>query len=427
MPTEAWFRNPDYYIKECLETGVQNIVWDKGYLFKRSIDVTSFMDLYYSGQSYRALVVEADNTFELRPGYTLRNPYATYPTWAYGDDISILEELMEKNSVDGQEHRVIVSDLPVVNYGLGRKFMRILRELQEEYEHCILHVHGLYSYRVLFGLGYASVDFEPRETAKKGKVYLPNGREMTYEKACEEPQWITLLGFQPHELSVPRNRCMYNIKSVMWAGQHFRENVRFKHRGFTHVNPDDPSQNLPEDQLIFMKRKKPKDGDKFHCDFCSLQLSCKYFRTGAICAVPDSEPQALATFFKTRDADTIIEGLGTLLAAQTRRAEKGLDRESENDDKLDPEVTKIINAVFDRGVTLAKLLNPTLGVPPRGQGIPIPQGGNSQALTSQIVQELVSRGVKLEDITEEMVLSLLNGGAQQAAIEAAAEHHAQSA
>jgi hypothetical protein len=78
-----------------------------------------------------------------------------------------------------------------------------------------------------------------------------------------------------------------------------------------------------------------------------------------VCIVPDSESQELAQFFKTRDSETIIEGLGTLLAVQSRRLQVGLlDENAEGE--LNPEVTKIVNTLFDRGVKLAKLVNPDL-------------------------------------------------------------------
>ena len=97
VATEVWCRNPDYYIKECLEVGVQKIVWDRGFLYKKSIEPTRFMDLYYGNLDYRMLVIEAEQTYELRPGFTMANPYCEYPTWSYGDDMAMLEELMEKN------------------------------------------------------------------------------------------------------------------------------------------------------------------------------------------------------------------------------------------------------------------------------------------------------------------------------------------
>lgn len=424
--TEVWIRNPEYCVKECLEVGMSRIVWDKGYLAPRSLDAKKFMDLYYAGQDYRVLVIDDENTVELRPGSTLDRPFAVYPSWSYGDEISVLEELLESNVADdadnlqddrvpyglrpvaGQEHRVVLTNLPPASTGLGRRFFRVIRELQEEYPKAIIHAHGLYGFKTMFGLGYGSVDVEPREIAKKGRVIFPSGKEVTYEKAAEEPQWITLLGFQPHELKVPRNRCMYNIKSAEWAGRHFLENVRFKHKGSVEVDPDRPTAKLATNKVIFTRRSKAEEGDKFLCDTCSLQTSCKYFRTGAICAVPDSEPQPLSYYFQTRDAETIISGLGTLLATQTHRLERGMKNESENDDKLDPEVTKILNGIFDRGVTLAKLLNPALSKPAVQITNNTLNAGSPQQLMAAIVDALEAQGIPRANITPEMIEAVMN-------------------
>lgn len=420
-----WFRNPNLYVRECLEVGVELIAWDRPFLLKHSLDPVKFMDLYYQGQPWRMLVIDDECTVEIKPGFSQDRPVAVYPSWSYGDDFSLLEELVASNVADdeqacndertpahrrprpGQEHRVVITNTPLATTGLGRKFFRVLRELQDEHPDTIIHVHGLYSYRVMFGLGYRSVDAEPRELAKKGKVSFPNGAELTFEKAAEQPQWINLLGMTPVDLKVPRNRCMYNIRSLRWAAKHFRENVRFKHNGFQHINPEDPTTRLPTNNFIFMKRQTPREGDKFLCDACSLQTSCKYFRTGAICAVPDSEPQELATFFATRDADTIITGLGTVLAAQARRATRGMEKEAEDDDKLDPEVTKLLDNVFNNGVKLAKLVNPALNGQGKPGGLNLTQinvnQGPPQAIMAQIMDALVASGIPRDEITPDMV------------------------
>ena len=40
--------------------------------------------------------------------------------------------------------------------------------------------------------------------------------------------------------------------------------------------------------------------------------------------MPGSEPAELAKHFKTRDSDQIIDGLGTLLALQANRLDRGV-------------------------------------------------------------------------------------------------------
>jgi hypothetical protein len=428
--TEVWVRNPQLCIKECLEVGISDIVWDRGFLVGHSIEPRLFLNLYYGTYPWRALIVDPHLGSPLVDWtHDFDNPLAVFPTWAYGDDWSLLEEMMEhdpgqddsvvndlsippsQRPVAGQEHRVVITDCPSGSTGVGRKFFRSLRELTEEYPEVKLHVHGLYSFRLMFGLGFPSVDIDPRPLAKKGKVMMPTGRELLYEAAAEQPHWVALMGFYTYDLKIPRNRCIFNIKSALWASEHFQENVKFKHKGFEHVDPDDPMHTIRQNKVIITKRRQVQEGDKFLCETCSLQTACKYFREGAVCSVPDSEPAELATFFNTRDSDTIIQGLGVLIASQTRRLERGMTAETEDDDgKLDPEVTKLANNIFNQGHKLAKLINPALTPKPNlnlkfaSQTINV---SNPAELMAAIIGELESRGVKRENITQEMVMSLL--------------------
>lgn len=144
--------------------------------------------------------------------------------------------------------------------------------------------------------------------------------------------------------------------------------------------------------------------------------------------MPDSDPQPLSNYFQTRDADTIISGLGTLLAAQTHRLEAGMKRESDNDDKLDPEVTKILNGVFDRGVVLAKLLNPALTKPTVQINHNTLNAGSPQQLMASIVDALEAQGIPRDKITPEMIEAVINEqqGLQQKAIEVASTERAAS-
>jgi hypothetical protein len=430
VATEVWFRNPNNYIRELIEVGTSNIVWDRGFVYKRKIDPVKFAKLY-SIPAYRMLLVGDQGSAEFRPGDELDKPCAVYPTWMYGNPPELLEELMMTNVADvegactdpsvpedlrphiGQEHRVIVANIPPATTGPSRKFLRHLQELQEEYPDCILHVHGLYSYRLAFGMGYGAADMESRSLAQKGHVMLPNGKDIAHERTVGCSQWVTLLGMSPVELAVPRNRCMYNIRSAMWAGAHWDENIAFKSKG--KAEPDTTSAIAPLPTTARVHSGIAQTGDKFHCDTCSLQTTCKYFRSGGVCSIPDSEPASLARMFKTRDSDMIIEGLGTLLAAQTRRLERGIEDEDDMGE-LDPEVTKIINTLFANGVKLAKLVNPALaggpkvGVFVQGNGAQVGiAGANPKALVSAMVAELEARGISRDKITPDMIAGLVAG------------------
>src|SRR5689334_16934386 len=323
MATEVWFRNPDNYVRELVECGVGNIAWDRGMLVKKSIDPDKHASLYFGRAiPYRILLIGDQGTAELGPDNPISQPKGVYPTWRYGEDATLLEEIVsrpvgndraicsdlsvpvDERPVFGQEHRVIITDIPNASTGPGRKFLRFVKELQEDYRDCILHLHGLYSFRLAFGMGYGAADFEPRTAAQKGKVHLPSGREERYEAAQAHPKWVTALGFKPVDLAIPRNRCMYNIKSAIWAGENYEKLYKFRTTGGGPVDftSSDADFKPSETKTILMSRKSPKDGDQFHCDTCSLQNDCKYQRAGAVCSVPGAEPTELAKFFKTRDS-----------------------------------------------------------------------------------------------------------------------------
>lgn len=448
MTTQVFWRNPEYYIKECLELNESLIAFDRGYLINRSLDPDRWAGLYFGTQEYRVLIVDQNGSPELRLGNAQGNPHAVYPTWSYGDDFNDLEAMCENaigldeeacedksistefRPVLGQEHRVIVTDLPPATAGPVRRVLKLIKELQQDYYECIIHVHGLYGFRSMFNGGYGAVDYDPRTLASKGKVVLGSGKEMTYEQAARVIQWVSLVGARPAELKVPRNRCMFNMKSAKWAAENFTQDVKFKTSGYHQVNPDSAVAIHPTTGNVRTKNLPVLSGDKFLCDTCSLQDTCKYFRVGEVCSIPGSEPSQLARMFKTRDADTIIDGLGSVLAVQTERLQRGAAEEDEYGE-LDPEVTKIVNSILTHGNKLAKLINPALNGGPK-VGVFLNGGSATIAadpkqMVAGLVRELEAQGIDREKITEEMIMRLMAPN-DQTAIEtksqAAAEREA---
>lgn len=441
MTTEVWFRNPDLYVKELVECGVTRIAWDRGYLIKKRIDPIKHAQLYY-GQAlpWELLLVGEQGTAHLDATHDVTKPLAVYPTWQYGDNAGILEEIMaspvglnpdhctdmsvpvDERPVFGQEHRVVVTEIPPSTTGPGRKFLRFLKELQEDHPNCKVHVHGLYSYQIAFGFGFGAADMEVRTLASKGKVMVPAGREMKYEAVAKNPQWCTVLGFKPVELAVPRNRCMYNIKSAVWAAENYVKLYKFKTQGDAPLDTttSDADYTPPETGRHLTSSSKPQNGDQFLCDTCSLQNECKYSRAGAVCSVPGADPVPLSNYFNSRDSGLIIDGLGTLLAAQTKRLERGMQDEEEFGD-LSPEVTKMLNQLFTNGVKLAQLVDPNLRGGARVQvnvgagGQAAVSTGNPKQFIAAVVRELESQGHKRENITEEMIQGVLEGMADPSA------------
>lgn len=438
MATEVWFRNPHNYVLELTEVGAPfRVVWDRGILVKKHIDAQKHAALYFGENAdWRVLLVGPQGTAELDSSHSLENPLAVYPTWEHGEDLAILEEMMsnplgededaceadvpvDQRPVRGQEHRVIVTNLPNAHLSANRPFFRKLKELQEDYPECILHIHSMYSYRIMFGSGFASVDVEPRSDAANGRVILPSGKIMAYARTVGCTQWVNLLGMSVTDLKIPRNRCIYNIKSAQWAGEHFTEDVRFKTKGKAEVDPSAPTAVMPTTARSRTSLAiSPKQGDKITCDTCSLAVGCKFFRVGAVCSVPGSETSELAKYFQSRDSSRIIDALGTVLAAQTNRLQRGMEDEDEYGE-LDPEVTKIMNQLFTNGVKLAKLIDPSLSksMVQINNGAAAVSSTNPKQLMAAVVRALEDQGVRREDITPGMVEDMLRkmGGVEQPA------------
>lgn len=422
-PVDVFFRNPFLYIRELVELRVNRIIWDRGLLVTRSVDPYRHAELYYPpSMDFEVLVSAEQGVSELRRGHTMANPWAVYPTWIPGGEtpealLRLIEEPVGDNplkyqdydlSVDarpirGQPHKIFILYPPSASTLEGRQVYRFLADVQEEHPEVTLHIHGLYGYATMFGGNFKSVDTDARITAAHKKVMLPNGREVDIPTAAKTWHWLSLIGYNARQLAVPRNRCLYNIKSALWAAEHFKENLRFKSTGFAEVDPESVDAVTPTTRNVYNSRIKPGSGDKLACDVCSLQNTCKYFRVGAVCSIPGSDPAPLARFFASRDADKIIDGLGTLLAAQSRRVERGVKMENETGE-FDPEVTKMMDGLFRNGEKLAKLLRPSLAGPKVGVAVQVQSGQTHASMgVAAAVAELEARGYDRDSITAEMI------------------------
>jgi len=429
---EVWYRNAEPYVREALEHGATLFAFNASFLERRSVDIDRFADLFLAPPlDYRMLVIAPDGTAELRRGWTRARPKAVYPTWDYKlDDIATLEELiatpvgadwaacndtrcgLHERPVYGQEHRVVITSAPGMQLGIGRRFASTIRDLQAEYPTATLHMTGLASFRVMFGLDFKSIDLDPFELGRGDMVMLPNGKRIHEKDVGRWAKWIALLGFKNADLKVPRNRTLYNMRSAEWAAEHFKEDIPFRSRGKIVVDPDAKDHVIPTTLSPMSKQVNATVGDKVHCDTCSLAPSCKYFRDGQVCSLPQSETASLAKLFRSRDADQVIDGLGAVLSVHTERLEHALDVEVEFGGKdgtpLDPEVTRLANSLFDRGVTMAKLLAPGRFTGPK---VAISVGGSAQAVeTPQVqmartIQELKGQGYTIDQITPELIAS----------------------
>lgn len=406
------------------------LVWERGGARKLGLDPVKFMELHYSAAvDYRILLVGVQGTAELRHGYGMDNPYACYPVWEYGTHtIPQLEALLRTQKIPvgnvpsevgrtGQEHRVVITRPPDASTTHGKAFLSAIKELQFEYPSAIIHLHGLYSYRGMFGSNAAAADIEPTSFSSKGKIVLPNGKVMFWEKAIDFQQWLNVVGWKYNDLAVARNRTMFNIDSAVWAGQHFNESIPFRVRSDGRdVDPHAIVATVPTVlKKTYTNLPGAQVGDKFLCDICSLAPKCKLYRDGGVCTMPNAETEGLARYFKTRDSDQIIDGLARLMEKQLDRVERAMAVE-EPEEELDPQVSKILKDLFDQGVKLAKLVDPTLNKPgvfidARHQAI---VGGTAQELVSNIIAELESQGIDRRDIDEHMVATYIANSNREA-------------
>lgn len=434
MGTQAWFRDPHSYVREMVEARVGNVAWNRGALVRRKIDPVKHAELYFGGASidWRVLAIGEQGAAEWRPGDTTEAPSAVYPVWRYEDPFSLLEELVEQPVGEdkeicategpadeipkfGQEHRVVITDLPASNLGAGRQILRMLRILQEDNPKCIIHLHGAYSWRVAFGYNLGAADVDPRFGAQKGRVCLPQGKEVPFEHLYQNVQWATVLGFAPSDLATPRNRCIYNIRSAVWAAENYGSLNAFTTRrgGRVDTTSSDAEHEPNQTKDPVAGHLKKKEGDKVVCNTCSVQDKCKNFRDGSVCTLPNAETKSLASKFGTRDAEEILDGLGALMATGAHRLERGLRLEAEDGD-IDPKVTTILNSLHAQGVTMAKMLDPSLrggakvqvNVGNGGQAAIVTQA-SPQQLVAGIMRELENKGIPRADITSEMIKNLL--------------------
>jgi len=437
--TEVWFRNPHNYVRQLAEVGGPfRVVWDRGMLVKKRIDPVQHAKLYFGEDAdVEILCIGTQGTAHLDLEHNIAKPKAVYPTWEYGENFNVLEEMvsspigldadacsaavpLDERPVVGQPHRVVVTNLPNAQLGANRPFYRNLRELQEEYSDCILLLHGSYSYRVMFGMGFGAADVDPRTDAANGKVNLPNGKTLAYARTVGQLQWVNLLGMSVTDLKVPSERCIFNIKSARWAGENFTKNLKIKTRGSTTVDPDAPMTVVPVTSATRSDfRVEVQEGDMINCDSCSLSNTCKLYREGAVCSVQGTESNALAKMFQSRDSSKIIDGLGTVLAAQTDRLQRGMESEEEFGE-LDPEVTKMMNSIFGNGIKLAKLVDPTLSKPLvtiNNGKVSAVAGSSPKELGAAVLAELERQGIPRDQVTpamfERMLLEMTGGPVTQ--------------
>lgn len=445
MATDLWFRNPRNYIRQLRDCGVSSFSWDRWVLRQFEIDPGRFAELWLKGLPWRALLV-GDQGTDYLTHESPDEPICRFPTWKWGVHTpKQLVKWVESNPDPSIPHMVVVTGVPSVHENKqARRLLFDLAELQRDNPECKVHIHAMYSYRFLFGLGFRSVDYDGRQQAAQNRVILPNGRYIT--KASEgnyedHRMWIDLIG--ERDFTDAGERCTFNILSAIWAAKFWEVDINFR------VTPPDLDDVGGLDEWLEQEvppirakghagggKKQPED--MITCDTCSLQLSCKLYRQGSICNVPQSDGLMLAKYFGSKDADVIVEGLVGILEMQERRANRALSLEEArielNEERqrqldagevereelpeffdgpaMDPETTKIIGELARTGLSIARLRKPTAPLVVN-QNTQIGPGAaaaqiSEQASTAQVVAMLESKGWELTEgepnsITEDLI------------------------
>ena len=441
--TELWFRNPRNYPTELQAVMSEfSVIWDTALLQHWSLDPFTYMSMQfgYKGQWRYMVVYGLERYVELWGND--RNLLGVFPLWdAVEDDPELLIEYLEdaeflKRTVAGQEHRVVITSLDV-----QQRWDQIyeLSQLQKKHPEVKFHIYNTYSFKLLFGMGFYSGDFHPKDAAGMGQIILPSGRSMRQNRGAsfqDGKLWIESLGFDPQELETSRQqRVKYNIVSASWAAKYFStlDSISAKKTRFV------PIDNALATTIIKTKTPLTKtglaiqEGDKKACDFCSLWASCRYYREGSVCTMPDSDYKEIAEALGTRDAYSIGTGISKLLKVNVERIEEArtleasrakaigdsLGEEEDTSGKkkpmgpIDPELTKLIDSTIKQGIALANLykvpnekgrviIQVTGGVDSSAGAISMPPVA-ARELAAKAVQEIEASGVPLEEITEDHV------------------------
>lgn len=477
---EVWVSDPGPFTPICFDYGMTNFVFRGKWLDMKNMrqDFRKFIDVYARGRDWRLLYVPyPDKTammFTSEHGFD--RPVAVWPIWRCDTDRwEDLERFWDTpqdagtlvarmgsevfEAVEGQEHRVLVAGFPASETQWAEIATR-LQQLQATDPSKTIHSHGQKSVGRTVGIGIKSFDHPVRIGWEDGfpRILLPNGMlwntGKTWLPSRTMEHWMKVVGTEPAEVKraiggdrKKLSELVYsiNLRSLRWAFLNWDRAWDFKRAALDADDLEVAEADFdPKTLPVRIRRSKGELGllDKWLCDTCSLRLKCPYSREGAVCIVPDSEPENLATLFGTRNSASILVGLSSILSAQSIRANKAIQAELERaeveDDKgnpvgyeLDPALTRLLNTLFDRGVQMAKLVDPRIAaqlgtkvnVNLLNVGVGTGGGGGEmtpQALMGGIAAELEARGIPLADATPDLIAQILSEatGPAPAAIEA---------
>lgn len=444
VKTEVWFRDPVNYIRQVRDhASAYYTTWNEAYVNKINLSPQAFLNLNLGVNSgWKALVLNTYREIGVLYEAGERQHTAVYPLWnASYYSTSLLVEMIRKQRdgsfihqdfsvpvrpMPGQRKRIIISGMGglVTNYWRGVALQ--LSYIQEQNPDVDLMLTGSFSYPMMFGKAFRTVDADPAKTAvSAGEVSLPCGAilKANDKELAKNSYWLEVLGYDWKSIQKNYDMVCFNVNSLEWASRYYKtldkHAPKGRGRGYNRMvesidwRSPEAKDFLQSSNLIYSGRSAAKDTDKIVCSSCTLWAACKYYRDGGVCAVPDSEMTEVSKMFGSRDADKIIDAMAALVALNTERIERGMSNERESD-KLDPEVTKVINSTISNAEKLAKLRNPELAAGAKtnvvinNQQNAITHGSNiAPAIAATIIERLELEGYDREEITDDLVQNYL--------------------
>lgn len=461
MAVDLWIAQSQNYIDIALEMGFRKFTWGVGPLIKSRLEMFSWVRAHSAAYGpVTMMLIDHAGAAEYSSYGRYEKPLAVYPTWAPDENWEDLLDLIENpvgerpdvcsdgrvpsnmRPVFGQKHRVVIHYL--MDAGPARhQFLLEMRDLQLQYPEVELFISGAQKFSDLFGLGFKAVDYRPHELTPSGqstdRVVLPTGRVVAYHNKFDlrYKDWFDLIGEDQTYFIDKKARIRACLTSVKWASMHFDSVTPFVAAGGRGIMGSKNTVFMPseffkvsdKDFILPAARRKAMrnlglkvdEYDQFSCDTCILHNACTLYRQGSVCTVKGSEGMALADAFGSRNADVIMNGLSQLLQRNAERLEDSMAKE-EADGELDPEVTKLSKTVFDQGVKLVKLIDPSkaggakvqvnVGVGQGGQANVGISGSSPKELMATVVAELEAAGIPRDEIDSTMVKGVLRNMAQ---------------
>lgn len=442
---EWWVLNPGPRLDICLNEGIYDFVFhQKTYLFKTNMRLspTKHMNALAQNYPWRSMLIDYHNSLAVlytnEVGWSA--PVGVFPMWSAHRDTASLMKMLDQYpetgdevgwftgagapavAQPGQERRILIYGFPK-RMAAWEGIFRDLMEAKRAHPDIIFHLHGQKSIPRTLATGVDSFDHPVTIDWQNDqpRLLLANGSVLdheAYKKSDDHRKWARLVGVDVRSIfdqedRVRKSRRMYtfNLRSLKWSFTNYDRVWSMKVVDESDVDVDDPDSSWVPVDLRY-KPRTTEITDKWLCDLCSISHRCPFFRPGAICIVDDSEAKELATNFKSRNARDITDALGSLLAAQGTRAAEALKAEKEHNDtaetpKFSSEVTKMLALLFDQGVTLARLIDPHLGVGMQrgGRGKVISATAhevgqsNPAELASEFYKQVELMGYNINDLT----------------------------